>query len=134
MQAAEERIPRTLVPYLTFGTISVESSLPMFMPTVRPARRVSKAGDLLVEFAGEPIKNLYDFTDALGSKKAWRRRAGCCETQWTVHQSECDIGGAEVKRIGPMLLASFLRRDFPVAGAWNPDLIPKRSTFEISGN
>src|SRR5262245_41385670 len=28
-----------------------------------------KAGDLLVEFAGEPIKNLYDFTDALGSKK-----------------------------------------------------------------
>jgi len=28
-----------------------------------------KAGDLLVEFAGEPVKNLYDFTDALGSKK-----------------------------------------------------------------
>jgi S1-C subfamily serine protease len=28
-----------------------------------------KAGDLLVEFAGAPIKNLYDFTDALGSKK-----------------------------------------------------------------
>ena len=28
-----------------------------------------KAGDLLVEFAGEPIKNLYDFTDALGAKK-----------------------------------------------------------------
>ena len=28
-----------------------------------------KPGDLLVEFAGEPIKNLYDFTDALGSKK-----------------------------------------------------------------
>jgi Peptidase family M28/PDZ domain/PA domain len=28
-----------------------------------------KAGDLLVEFAGEPIKNLYDFTDALGNKK-----------------------------------------------------------------
>jgi Peptidase family M28/PDZ domain/PA domain len=28
-----------------------------------------KAGDLLVEFAGQPIKNLYDFTDALGSKK-----------------------------------------------------------------
>ena len=28
-----------------------------------------KAGDLMVEFAGEPIKNLYDFTDALGSKK-----------------------------------------------------------------
>jgi Peptidase family M28/PDZ domain/PA domain len=28
-----------------------------------------KAGDLLVEFAGEPIKNLYDFTDALGTKK-----------------------------------------------------------------
>ena len=28
-----------------------------------------KAGDLLVEFAGEPIKNLYDFTDALASKK-----------------------------------------------------------------
>lgn len=28
-----------------------------------------KAGDLLVEFAGTPIKNLYDFTDALGSKK-----------------------------------------------------------------
>jgi len=28
-----------------------------------------KAGDLLVEFAGAPIKNLYDFTEALGSKK-----------------------------------------------------------------
>jgi len=28
-----------------------------------------RAGDLLVEFAGAPIKNLYDFTDALGSKK-----------------------------------------------------------------
>jgi hypothetical protein len=28
-----------------------------------------KPGDLLVEFAGEPIKNLYDFTDVLGSKK-----------------------------------------------------------------
>jgi hypothetical protein len=28
-----------------------------------------KAGDLLVEFGGEPIKNLYDFTDALGTKK-----------------------------------------------------------------
>lgn len=28
-----------------------------------------KPGDLLVEFAGSPIKNLYDFTDALGSKK-----------------------------------------------------------------
>jgi aminopeptidase YwaD len=28
-----------------------------------------KPGDLLVEFAGEPIKNLYDFTDALGKKK-----------------------------------------------------------------
>jgi membrane-associated protease RseP (regulator of RpoE activity) len=28
-----------------------------------------KPGDLLTEFAGEPIKNLYDFTDALGSKK-----------------------------------------------------------------
>ncbi len=28
-----------------------------------------KAGDLLVEFAGEPIKNLYDFTDALAAKK-----------------------------------------------------------------
>ena len=28
-----------------------------------------KPGDLLVEFAGEPIRNLYDFTDALGSKK-----------------------------------------------------------------
>jgi len=28
-----------------------------------------KAGDLMVEFGGEPIKNLYDFTDALGSKK-----------------------------------------------------------------
>lgn len=28
-----------------------------------------KAGDLLVEFAGEPVKNLYDFTDALSSKK-----------------------------------------------------------------
>jgi hypothetical protein len=28
-----------------------------------------KPGDLLIEFAGEPIKNLYDFTDLLGSKK-----------------------------------------------------------------
>jgi S1-C subfamily serine protease len=28
-----------------------------------------KAGDLLVQFAGEPIKNLYDFTDALAAKK-----------------------------------------------------------------
>jgi hypothetical protein len=28
-----------------------------------------KPGDLLVEFAGNPIKNLYDFTDALGGKK-----------------------------------------------------------------
>jgi membrane-associated protease RseP (regulator of RpoE activity) len=28
-----------------------------------------RAGDLLVEFAGEPIKNLYDFTDVLGTKK-----------------------------------------------------------------
>jgi len=28
-----------------------------------------KPGDLLVEFGGEPIKNLFDFTDALGSKK-----------------------------------------------------------------
>ena len=28
-----------------------------------------KPGDLLVEFAGEPVKNLYDFTDALGKKK-----------------------------------------------------------------
>jgi hypothetical protein len=28
-----------------------------------------KAGDLLVEFAGQPIKNLYDFTEALGSKR-----------------------------------------------------------------
>jgi membrane-associated protease RseP (regulator of RpoE activity) len=28
-----------------------------------------KAGDLLVEFAGEPIKNLFDFTDALAAKK-----------------------------------------------------------------
>jgi hypothetical protein len=28
-----------------------------------------KPGDLLVEFAGEPIKNLYDFTDALAAKK-----------------------------------------------------------------
>ena len=28
-----------------------------------------KAGDLLTEFAGEPIKNLYDFTDALAAKK-----------------------------------------------------------------
>ena len=28
-----------------------------------------KAGDLLVEFAGDPIKNLYDFTDALAAKK-----------------------------------------------------------------
>jgi membrane-associated protease RseP (regulator of RpoE activity) len=40
---------------------------------VRPDSPAGKAGlkpgDLLVEFAGEPIKNLYDFTDALGSKK-----------------------------------------------------------------
>ena len=28
-----------------------------------------KPGDLLVEFAGNPIKNLYDFTDALAGKK-----------------------------------------------------------------
>jgi hypothetical protein len=28
-----------------------------------------KAGDLLVEFAGEPVKNLYDFNDALNAKK-----------------------------------------------------------------
>ena len=28
-----------------------------------------KPGDLLVEFDGQPIKNLFDFTDALGSKK-----------------------------------------------------------------
>ena len=28
-----------------------------------------KAGDLLVEFDGQPIKNLYDFTYALGTKK-----------------------------------------------------------------
>jgi S1-C subfamily serine protease len=28
-----------------------------------------KPGDLLIEFAGQPIKNLYDFTEALGSKK-----------------------------------------------------------------
>jgi len=28
-----------------------------------------KAGDLLVEFGGDPIKNLYDFTDALAAKK-----------------------------------------------------------------
>jgi len=28
-----------------------------------------KPGDLLVEFGGEPIKNLYDFTDALGKRK-----------------------------------------------------------------
>jgi hypothetical protein len=28
-----------------------------------------KPGDLLVEFAGEPIKNLFDFTDALAAKK-----------------------------------------------------------------
>jgi hypothetical protein len=28
-----------------------------------------KPGDLLVEFAGEPIKNLYDFTEALAAKK-----------------------------------------------------------------
>jgi hypothetical protein len=35
-----------------------------------PAGRAGlKPGDLLVEFAGAPIKNLYDFTDALGSKK-----------------------------------------------------------------
>lgn len=40
---------------------------------VHPASPAGKAGlragDLLVEFAGEPIKNLYDFTDALGTKK-----------------------------------------------------------------
>lgn len=35
-----------------------------------PAGRAGlRAGDLLVEFGGEPVKNLYDFTDALGSKK-----------------------------------------------------------------
>jgi membrane-associated protease RseP (regulator of RpoE activity) len=28
-----------------------------------------KPGDLLVEFGGEPVKNLYDFTDALGKRK-----------------------------------------------------------------
>ena len=35
-----------------------------------PAGRAGlKPGDLLVEFAGAPVKNLYDFTDALASKK-----------------------------------------------------------------
>jgi putative serine protease PepD len=28
-----------------------------------------KAGDLMVEFDGKPIQNLYDFTYALGAKK-----------------------------------------------------------------
>jgi S1-C subfamily serine protease len=28
-----------------------------------------KAGDILVQFGGKPIKNLYDFTDALRSSK-----------------------------------------------------------------
>jgi aminopeptidase YwaD len=38
--------------------------------TDSPAAKAGlKPGDLLVEFGGETIKNLFDFTDALGSKK-----------------------------------------------------------------
>jgi predicted metalloprotease with PDZ domain len=38
--------------------------------TDSPAAKAGlKPGDLLIEFGGETIKNLFDFTDALGSKK-----------------------------------------------------------------
>ena len=43
----------------------------MFSPNLRaPAEKAGlKAGDILVEFADKPIKNLYDFTDALRRSK-----------------------------------------------------------------
>ena len=35
-----------------------------------PAEKAGlKAGDVIVEFAGKPVKNIYDYTDALGTCK-----------------------------------------------------------------
>ena len=38
-------------------------------PASPAAKAGLKAGDILVQFGGKPIKNLYDFTDALRSSK-----------------------------------------------------------------
>lgn len=38
-------------------------------PASPAAKAGLKAGDILVQFGGKPIKNLYDFTDALRNSK-----------------------------------------------------------------
>ena len=47
--------PRPVIPRLPWADVAI----------IHP-----KAGDILVEFGGQPIQNLYDFTYALGNKKA----------------------------------------------------------------
>jgi len=52
-----------------FGQIENGVKFSDVRPGSPAAKAGLKAGDVLVEFAGEPIKNLYDFTDALRRSK-----------------------------------------------------------------
>ena len=45
------------------------SSSPAFAPEVRRTSRGIKAGDVIVEFAGKPVKDLYQYSDALYAHK-----------------------------------------------------------------
>ena len=51
---------------------------PISGPDRPPPRPAFKAGDILTEFDGKPIQNLYDFTYALTGQETWPR--GTCES------------------------------------------------------
>ena len=52
-----------------FGQVETGVKFADVKPGSPAAKAGLKGGDILVEFAGKPIKNLYDFTDALRRSK-----------------------------------------------------------------
>ncbi len=64
---------RTLAASLTFTEIPNGVRFADVRPGSPAAKAGLKAGDILIEFDGKKIQNLYDFTYALTGQKAWPR-------------------------------------------------------------